>query len=82
MHENDPSKLLRLKEVSQLTSLGKSTINLWVTQDKFPKPIALSTTIKVWRRKDLTDWIDKQIEARSDARNPESSVAELRLVHG
>jgi len=82
MHENDPSKLLRLKEVSQLTSLGKSTINLWVTQDKFPKPIALSATIKVWRRKDLTDWIDKQVDAKSESATPVASVAELRLVNG
>ena len=51
-------QLLRITEVSHLTSLAKSTINLWVAQGKFPKPIALSSTIKVWKSKQITDWID------------------------
>lgn len=82
MHQNDPSQLLRLKEVSQLTSLGKSTINLWVAHGKFPKPLTLSATIKVWRKKDLVEWIDKQVDAKSEAIKPVESVAELRLVNG
>lgn len=51
-------QLLRITEVSHLTSLAKSTINLWVAQEKFPKPIALSPTIKVWKSKQIKDWID------------------------
>jgi len=52
------SQLLRINEVSKLTSLGKSTINLWVAQNKFPKPIHLSSTIKVWRLNDINNWIN------------------------
>jgi prophage regulatory protein len=51
-------QLLRISEVSDLTSLAKSTINLWVTQGKFPKPILLSPNIKVWQLQQLHDWID------------------------
>jgi prophage regulatory protein len=51
-------QLLRINEVSSLTSLAKSTINLWVAQKKFPKPITLSPTIKVWKRQQITDWIE------------------------
>ncbi len=51
-------QLLRIAEVSSYTSLAKSTINLWVAQGKFPKPIMLSATIKVWRIQQLRDWID------------------------
>ena len=51
-------QLLRITEVSHLTSLAKSTINLWVAQGKFPKPIALSSTIKVWKSTQIMDWID------------------------
>jgi prophage regulatory protein len=53
-------QLLRINEVSDLTSIAKSTINLWVVQGKFPKPISLSPTIKVWRTQQLLDWIDEQ----------------------
>ena len=52
------NQLLRIKEVSNFTSIAKSTINLWVAQGKFPKPIALSPTIKVWRLQQLHEWID------------------------
>jgi prophage regulatory protein len=54
------NQLLRIKEVSSFTSIAKSTINLWVAQGKFPKPIALSPTIKVWKVQQLLDWIDEQ----------------------
>jgi prophage regulatory protein len=52
------NQLLRISEVSEFTSLAKSTINLWVAQGKFPKPLALSPTIKVWRSQQINDWID------------------------
>jgi prophage regulatory protein len=55
-----PDQLLRITEVSSLTSLAKSTINLWVAQGKFPKPLTLSPTIKVWRNQSLIDWIEFQ----------------------
>jgi predicted DNA-binding transcriptional regulator AlpA len=29
-------------------------------QGKFPKPITLSPTIKVWKLQSLRDWIDSQ----------------------
>jgi prophage regulatory protein len=66
---NESAKLLRLKDVSELTSLGKSTINLWVAQGKFPKPLTLSATIKVWRLKDVVDWIDQHFATSTDATN-------------
>jgi prophage regulatory protein len=52
------NQLLRIQEVSRLTSLAKSTINLWVAQGKFPKPVLLSPTIKVWQKEQLSEWID------------------------
>ena len=56
------NQLLRINEVSQLTSIAKSTLNLWVVQGKFPKPIKLSPTIKAWRVQELLDWIEEQSE--------------------
>ena len=79
---NDPDQLLRIKQVKEFTSLATSTINLWVAHGKFPKPLTLSATIKVWRKKDLVEWIDKQVDAKSEAIKPVESVAELRLVNG
>ncbi len=68
-------RLLRLPEVSELTSLGKSTINLWVAQGKFPAPTSLSATIKVWREVDIERWIsaafgDKPSDVRVEQFDP------------
>ena len=56
--EASNNQLLRIQEVSDLTSLAKSTINLWVTQGKFPKPLMLSPTLKVWKISDIYIWIE------------------------
>jgi prophage regulatory protein len=58
MNEVNPNHLFRISEVSKQTSLAKSTIWLWVAQGKFPKPLSLSPTVKVWRRSDIDAWID------------------------
>ena len=58
----DADRLIRIDEVEQLTSLSKSSINAWVAYGKFPKPANLSLTIKVWRYRDITDWIDEVLE--------------------
>lgn len=55
------TQLLRIDEVCELTTLGKSTINLWVAQEKFPKPTHLSPTIKVWKLEDIVVWVNSQI---------------------
>jgi prophage regulatory protein len=50
-------QLLRIDATSQLTTLSKSCINLWVAQGKFPKPATLSKTVKVWRLGELRSWM-------------------------
>ena len=56
------NQLLRINEVCNLTSVAKSTINLWVARGKFPKPILLSPTIKVWKLETIQEWIDSHSE--------------------
>ena len=74
MQPISPDQLLRITEVSRLTSLAKSTINLWVAQGKFPKPLALSPTIKVWRNQSLIDWIELHSLKERPISNCEQSV--------
>ena len=51
-------QLIRIDRVSAITTLAKSSINLWVAQSKFPKPITLSATVKVWKLQDVSNWIE------------------------
>jgi len=50
-------RFLRLPEVSHLTGLGKSTILAWESQERFPKAVRLSATVRVWMAGDVEDWI-------------------------
>jgi predicted DNA-binding transcriptional regulator AlpA len=60
-------QLLRIKDVAALTTLSKSCINLWVAQNRFPQPTALSSTLKVWRSSDINSWLDAQFDPKGGA---------------
>jgi predicted DNA-binding transcriptional regulator AlpA len=51
-------QLLRINDVAKLTTLSKSSINLWIAQGRFPEPITLSKTVKVWHLKDVRNWAE------------------------
>ena len=67
------NQLLRINDIVALTTLSKSCVNLWVAQGRFPKPIALSRTLKVWRSSDLSDWLDRQFATMGEAGGVEQS---------
>lgn len=47
--------------------LGKSTINDWIKERGFPKPIRLSQTLALWRISDVVQWIEAQTSANDDS---------------
>jgi len=53
-------QLLRIQDVATLTTLSKSCINLWVVQGRFPKPITLSKTVKLWSMRNIRKWLREQ----------------------
>ncbi|NQW70858.1 MAG: hypothetical protein HQ457_10785, partial [Betaproteobacteria bacterium] len=57
-HELDAHQLVRINELSKLTTLSKSCINLWVAQGKLIPPIVLSPTVKVWKLQAVMDWLE------------------------
>jgi predicted DNA-binding transcriptional regulator AlpA len=57
-------QLLRIQGVSAATTLSKSCINLWVAQGKFPRPVALSSTVKVWRASQIQAWMDEKASGK------------------
>lgn len=50
------SNFLRIKDVMKKTGIARSTIWLWVKEDKFPKPIKLSPRITVWSEEEIENW--------------------------
>ena len=55
-------RFLRLPEVSHLTGLGKSTILAWESQERFPRAVRLSPTVRVWMARDIEDWMKSQYQ--------------------
>ena len=55
------SNFLRIKEVMKMTGIARSTIWLWVSEGKFPKPIKLSPRITVWEEKEINHWMSNKI---------------------
>ena len=62
----ESTKLLRITDVSNKTTLAKSTIWLKMSQGKFPKPTKLSDSINVWRESDIDAWINRHFEGASN----------------
>jgi predicted DNA-binding transcriptional regulator AlpA len=55
------NQLLNIEAVAKMTTLGKSTIRLWVAEDKFPKPLLLGSIKRVWRLKDVNQFIESKL---------------------
>lgn len=55
-------KLLRINEVSKLTTLAKSTIWLKLSQGLFPRPAKIGSAISVWKESDIKLWIDAHFD--------------------
>lgn len=47
---------LRMRAVTRMTGMGRSTIYRLVAQDKFPSPARLANRAVAWRRTDLERW--------------------------
>ena len=55
--QNEINRFKDINQVSEITSLGKSTIRLWEAEGKFPISIKLSANKRVWLESDLNDWM-------------------------
>ena len=55
------NQLLNIEAVAKMTTLGKSSIRLWVAEDKFPKPLLLGSSKRVWRLKDVNQFIESKL---------------------
>ena len=55
------NNFLRITDVMKKTGIAKSTIWLWVSENKFPKPIKLSPRITVWEEEKVNDWMIQKL---------------------
>ncbi len=56
-------RYVRIKELSNMLGIGKSTIYRSVKDGKFPKQIKLTERTSVWKLSEINDWIDERRKA-------------------
>lgn len=52
----DLAMFLRMRSVTRMTGLGRSTIYRLIAEDRFPRPVRLAKRAVAWRRVDLERW--------------------------
>lgn len=57
-------KIIRLKQVIELTSLSRSSIYSFIKQGVFPKPINLGANSVGWIESEIIDWITQKVSDR------------------
>jgi prophage regulatory protein len=57
-------RLLRLKEVKKLTSLGRTSIYNYMEDGRFPKSVKLGERAVAWVESEIEEWIQQRIQSR------------------
>ncbi len=52
-----PDRLLKMDEVQELTTLGRTTIYAKIKTGEFPEPVRLSERAVAWRETEVREWI-------------------------
>ncbi len=57
-------RLIRLKEVINLTGLGRSSIYKFMSENKFPQSISLGERAIAWEEGEIEEWLQDKIDHR------------------
>ncbi|ADG94086.1 phage transcriptional regulator, AlpA [Arcobacter nitrofigilis DSM 7299] len=55
------TNFIRIQDVMKKTGIARSTIWLWVKENRFPKPVKLSPRITVWEEDKIQEWQKTQL---------------------
>ncbi|MCW3479545.1 AlpA family transcriptional regulator [Neisseriaceae bacterium JH1-16] len=59
-------KILRLKQVIDVTGLARSTIYKFIAEERFPKPVPLGDRCVGWLESEVQGWILMRVGARDE----------------
>ena len=64
-------RLLRRREVEEITGLSRSSIYRLMREGQFPRPVKAGPAAVRWKESDITDWLDSRPIAKSDLDPPD-----------
>ena len=59
-----PKKLIKIADVKDMTTLGKTKIYRLISEGNFPRPVSLGPTTVAWSEAEIEDWIQNKIDER------------------
>jgi prophage regulatory protein len=57
------TNFIRIQDVMKKIGIARSTIWLWVKENRFPKPVKLSPRITVWEEDKIQEWQKAQLQS-------------------
>ena len=60
-------RLLRRREVEEITGMGHSSIYRLMKAGSFPRPVRVGSTAVRWRASDITGWLESRPIAGNDS---------------
>ena len=57
MEQEHLDRFLGMREVLALLSVSRSTLNRWIREGAFPRPVKLGKRAVRWRRSDIEGWL-------------------------
>ena len=64
-------RLLRRREVEQITGMGHSSIYRLMQDGVFPRPVRVGPAAVRWRCSDITGWLESRPIAGNDSGRPD-----------
>ena len=64
-------RLLRRREVEQITGMGRSSIYRLMQAKEFPRPVRVGPAAVRWRASDITGWVESRPIATSAVGRPD-----------
>lgn len=62
-------RLIKLKEVLNLTALSRASVYRMMADGKFPSSVSLGERSVGWVEEEILSWIEERIAARDDGKN-------------
>lgn len=58
-------KFLRLKEVTALTALSRSSIYKFMAEERFPQTLSLGDRAVAWLESEIDEWMEEKLVQRT-----------------
>lgn len=66
-------RLLRRRQVEEITSMSRSSIYRLMQEGEFPRPVKIGPAAVRWRASDLTAWLESRPVAMAEVGPPKSA---------